>query len=124
MGFAAQTVTRMRYGRTWRAISWILLIAFAVQSYATQTHIHPTPSVTGRVAIEKAASDGKAPFENGAVSCPFCQVIVHSGVFSSPMPPLLVLPAWAVLVVFVRPARTFSSSATTQGWQSRAPPSV
>lgn len=99
-------------------------MAFALQSYATQTHIHPAPSVTGRAAIEKVTSDGKAPFENGAASCPVCQAIVHSGVFSSPMPPLLLLPAWSVLAVLVRPARTISSSATTQGWQSRAPPSV
>lgn len=122
MPFGARTVTRVRRGMAWRAISWILLVAFALQSYATQTHIHATRHAGEAFAIQKATATGTAPFENGAIDCPFCQAIVHSGAFFSPTPPLLLLPAWAVHAVFVRPALAIHSSATTHSWQSRAPP--
>lgn len=122
MAFSARTVTRTRRGLAWRAISWILLVAFALQSYATQTHIHATPHAGEAFTIQKVTATGTAPLENRAVDCPFCQAIVHSGMFFSPTPPILLLPAWAVHAVLVRPAFALRSSATAHSWQSRAPP--
>jgi hypothetical protein len=123
MGLVAKKVTRGRRGLAARVLSLALLVAFALQSYATQIHIHATPHGTGQAsAIEKTPANGKAPFENGTANCPFCQAIAHAGVFFGPAAPLLVLPAWAVNAALPTSPRLAVHGDLTRNWQSRAPP--
>ncbi len=107
-----------------RAIAWLLLIAFTLQSFITQTHIHGVFGADGGIAIVKALENPhktKAPTENTA-DCPFCQAITHAGAFFAPSASTLILRViWAkMLAPILISAATDSSS--SHPWQSRAPP--
>jgi hypothetical protein len=126
MAANTRTVSGLRSERAVRrAISWILLAAFTLQSFITQTHIHGVPQAGGRAAIVKVFESTpahKAPGENTTADCPLCQAIVHSGAFFAPVAPTLVLPAtWAT---HATPLLVIAATgiAVTHIWQSRAPP--
>lgn len=126
MAANTRTVSGLRSERAVRrAISWILLAAFTLQSFITQTHIHGVPQTGAHVAIVKVVDGApahKAPGENTTADCPFCQAIVHSGAFFAPVVPALVLPTtWAT---HAAPLVTIAATsiAVTHIWRSRAPP--
>lgn len=120
------TKPRRLTGSRFRAITWLVLLAFALQSFITQTHMHGAFGGAGDAQIVKTLADTpshthKAPSENRA-DCPFCQAITHAGAFFTPSAPALFLPvtlAETLAPTFVaRVAGSFSS----HPWQSRAPP--
>lgn len=109
-----------------RYIACLLVLAFSVQSYITQTHIDGWVWATGeRTAIgmlAQAPSDTKAPAGHHRTDCPFCQAVTHAGVFFAPA-----LPVWILPVVWIGqaslPARAPTGGRTAAHiWQSRAPP--
>lgn len=107
-----------------RAVTWIVLLAFALQSFVTQTHIHgfldSAPTIT-KVLIE-GPSHSNAPIHDDTNNCPFCQAITHAGVFATPCTPSLILPA--ALVEIAAPTLFTAAIAivSPHPWQSRAPP--
>jgi hypothetical protein len=107
-------------------VAWVLLLAFTLQSFVTQTHIHAAPQMAADVATAKALAGapahGKAPVENGTADCPLCQAIVHAGAFFAPVAPLLPLPVWIEQVAQVVAAYAAVPMPATRSWQSRAPP--
>lgn len=107
-----------------RAIAWILLIAFTLQSFVTATHLHGVfDSGAARAAgLANASAHRNAPTDSGKAECPFCQAIVHAGAFCAPPAQTLVLPlSWAAVAVAFFAAETFLS-VSSHRWQSRAPP--
>ncbi|HEY1614457.1 MAG TPA: DUF2946 family protein [Rhizomicrobium sp.] len=112
-------------GRGWQALTWVFALAFALQSYATQTHIHGSPQASGAAGYARLAGGAphdKAPVGNDLTDCPFCQAIVHAGAFfapaaQAPLPPFLVVER---IDVFAHPK--VAGVTTAHGWQSRAPP--
>ena len=107
-----------------RAIAWILLVAFALQSFLTATHIHGAFNTRARVAaaVSGAAIHKNTPTDNGKAECPFCQAIVHAGAFYAPPAQTLVLPlTWATIATAFFVAANFVSISSHR-WQSRAPP--
>jgi hypothetical protein len=110
----------------WRALTWVLLFAFAFQSYVTQTHFHGAGPETGHFAaaklLVKLPGQEKLPPGNDSSDCPFCQAIAHSGAFFSPTTPLFVLPVWAGYSSPFFMVRTANDMTARHGWQSRAPP--
>ncbi len=106
-------------------VVFIAAFAFAVQSYITQTHIHHGSQGFGDIAkivtTQSPAHDKTHPDDSSA-DCPFCQAVLHVGVFVASAPPFLHLPfVWigtATLAFTVRAA--FGTAA--HDWQSRAPP--
>ncbi len=110
----------------WRLVTWIVLLAFTLQSFVTQTHMHWS-SGAGSGAIVAGSFDGpapqnKSPFEKDKTACPFCQAIVHAGAFFASAAPLLPLPfAWAAHSP-PRLIATKFSAFPAHSWQSRAPP--
>jgi hypothetical protein len=122
----AKAKTAGTVGSGFRTITWLVLFAFALQSFITQTHIHGAFGGAGDVQIVKTLAsapshNNKAPAENAA-DCPFCQAITHAGAFFMPSAPALPLPiTWAQMLtpfVVARAIDGFSS----HPWQSRAPP--
>ena len=110
-------------------ISLFLLIAFSVQTYIAQTHIHGSVSVDRLVAAYPATSvvetrhDPGLPSEDDQANCLLCQAVAHAHAFSVPVLAALSLPVQTVLAV-VAP---FSSRIAVvrfvgHGWQQRAPP--
>jgi hypothetical protein len=107
-----------------RPIVWVLLLAFTVQSFITQVHIHHASAGAIAQSVNvagDAAGRSKAPDQDSKSDCPFCQAIVHAGAFFAPpqifvpqiarveiAPPFLV--AIAIESFFPHP------------WYSRGPP--
>jgi hypothetical protein len=108
-------------GSGFRAIAWILLLAFTLQSFITQTHVHgafgnAAPAATGT----NAPAHKNAPAEKA--ECPFCQAIVHAGAFYAPSAQTLVSPvSWAKMAALFFVVESFVS-VSSHPWQSRAPP--
>jgi hypothetical protein len=99
------------------------LLAFAIQGYAVQTHIHGEPLSAAAHITHISAPAQPTPLDPyDPASCPLCQEMMHAGVYIAPA-----LVDFAILlnaVAFV-PAFTLLPHAVSQephGWQSRAPP--
>jgi hypothetical protein len=123
---AAADIARVRLlSPARRFIVFVAAIAFVLQSYITQTHIHDgMPGLGGGVktTAEQLSAHGKIPADHRSADCPFCQVIIHSGVFVAPVAKAIQLPlVWIETAMLAFTARADSKSATPD-WQSRAPP--
>ncbi len=114
-----------RRGST-RVVAWVLLFAFALQCYATQIHIHGSPlvsvGVSAGIGTDEAGRHGKSPVAPDPATCPICQAIAHTGLFFTPAPPLLFLPAWVAHIALPMREHAISRAAPTHDWLSRAPP--
>jgi hypothetical protein len=118
----------------WRlAIVSVVLVAFVLQGFIVQTHIHFAPAglarLTGYSSADTApAATGTpgqhakhAPSDNPAY-CPICQVATLAGFFVATTTVVLHVPfAWIETGAPVFTARTVSG-AVAHDWQSRAPP--
>jgi len=107
-----------------RIITWLLLLAFTLQTYATQIHVHGSPILgasIGKIA-DAPRHDGKSPGTPDPADCPICQAIAHTGQFFTPAAPLLSLPAWVAHIAQPVRGHAISRTAATHDWLSRAPP--
>ena len=107
-----------------RAIAWVVLLAFTLQSFVTQVHIHGAFSAS-TPAVEKLAggsSHSKAPAQNGTSDCPFCQAITHAGAFAAPSAPGLILQISFAETAAPLLIAVVAAIAPPHPWQSRAPP--
>ena len=129
MKLAAAHLSSIGRGRVGRlCVTLVLLLAFTLQAYITQTHVHRLPGAVDRAAIVKIVGQGSghgAPASkgDGTADCPFCQALVLAGAFFSPTAPILnPLVGWATAEtlrpIFDLPAVTTASFS----WRSRAPP--
>lgn len=99
------------------AVTLFALLAFTLQSYAMQVHVHGAS-----IAASQKLDGTQKP--NDTAHCPICQEILHFGHYVTPSagtwsPTLLVVP-------FVAPfaERIGGNPLPTRGWNSRAPPSA
>ena len=111
----------------WRLVAtWMVLLAFALQSYVTQTHIHPAPFAADRAPIAQvvgAVSVQVASPLDEAVACPFCQAIAAAGALHGPVAVAIDRLVFATLAAHGPP--TVAGRATQPAgfsWRSRAPP--
>jgi hypothetical protein len=124
MGIDREISAVRRRGIGWHAITLLLLLAFAFQSYLTQTHIHGSAGTPSQACVSKCVvhtSLPHSPFGDAAV-CPLCQAIVHAGAFSAPATLAAVVPhLWVESLI---PAmRGFAlRTASVRNGLSRAPP--
>jgi hypothetical protein len=126
---AATKAAGIRRGRPgWHFVTWVVLLAFTLQCFVTQTHIHWAPQAGAGTGIVKLLESGppqqKSPLENGTTACPFCQAIVHAGAFFASAAPLLLLPAVCAECALPGLIATAARAPSAHGWQSRAPPQL
>jgi hypothetical protein len=96
------------------AVIWTVLLAFALQSYITQTHFHPLPA---------AAAQAAAPAGDEADACPFCEAIAVAGAFFASPPVVFGPPAVEARAAISPPALAGLLVAPAGfSWRSRAPP--
>ena len=104
----------------------LVAIAFALQCFLTQTHIHGLPQHPELLAHVKLGAStpagGETPADNSPLDCPYCQAVAHSGFFFTPAAPLLRLPVALgeqilppITVQIIKSAAIFSR-------RSRSPP--
>ena len=98
------------------------LLAFALQAYLVQTHMHGQPGVLS-LKPHVSAPAQPAPFDPLApANCALCQEILHAGTAITPdnSPSALLLTGIAMVpAIALLPAEAL---ALTTGWRSRAPP--
>ena len=98
------------------------LLAFALQAYLVQTHMHGQPGVLS-LKPHVSAPVQPAPFDPLApANCALCQEILHAGTAIAPdNSELALLLTWIAMApaVALLPAEPI---ALTTGWHSRAPP--
>jgi len=109
-------------------IALMVALAFALQSFFTQTHIHHWPQQFDRSAIVKVMASGPAgggaPDDSSPLDCPFCQAIAHTGLFFMPAAPLIREPAASVQRIAAPVTHQVIKSAAVFSRRSRAPPAI
>lgn len=110
------------------AISLFVMLAFGLQSYITQTHIHLAPDSTASYAKLLSQSgkekQDKFPANGDPANCPICQEILHSGQFVTPAAAVLLLPTVAVSIIKIVADIPATAQRPSHAWRSRAPPQV
>ncbi len=102
------------------AITLFALLAFTLQSYITQTHIHGAGG--NAIAALDAGKPGKLPNADDQSSCPICQVIAHAGQFVTPSAVAIALPALSAFHVAADKDIAAIAHSSSHIWKSRAPP--
>jgi hypothetical protein len=103
-------------------VACLVLLAFAFQSYALQTHIH---APLAHVAVSsQAPASGKGPVSNSPMECPLCQAMAHDGIFLEPAVVLAAFFGAGWFLVAPQQQIVHSPGMATHTWQSRAPPKV
>ena len=109
-------------------LALMVALAFALQSFFTQTHIHHWPQHLDGPAIVKITASGPmgggAPDDNSPLDCPFCQAIAHTGLFFMPAAPLVRAPVAFIQRIAPPVSREVFKSAAVFNRRSRAPPAT
>jgi hypothetical protein len=121
-------MARVETGRIWRlGVTLFALLAFALQSYTTETHIHKPalPSWAGIAAaldLGVPVKNGKAPAKQDQQNCPLCQGVAHAGAFVSPATAAALAPTLSVQIIAAVLDAALSFNTLSHDWQSRGPP--
>lgn len=106
-----------------RYVTLFALLAFFLQSFALQSHVHPLDQAS---SIAAAINNVPAPVKKidpvDLGSCRLCQEIAHAGAFVAPS--AFVAPASqnTAAIVFTALPLLAGLLAPAFAWQSRAPP--
>jgi hypothetical protein len=117
--------------RRWVAV--FALLAFALQTQITQTHVHFASSqafglssgdeatASAKIA-NKAAPQKSAPANDDPAKCPICQAVMHAGQFISPSTISFALPSEAIAIIPLSLVIAIARERASHNWQGRAPP--
>ena len=101
------------------AATWLLLLAFALQAYVTQTHLHahafqPAPRASAQASSPEGGQD---------LACPLCQAVATAGVFLTPGVSAALPPTVSAALLSHAPAQAGRVIGPAGfAWRSRAPP--
>ncbi|HEY0107018.1 MAG TPA: DUF2946 family protein [Rhizomicrobium sp.] len=102
----------------------LTLIAFTLQSFATQTHIHIQPA-GAPVAVDVfdgVPAKGKVPAKNDEANCPLCQAFASAGHFVTPAVAATLLPTFSISIIALVFRASHLAPAVSHNWHGRAPP--
>ena len=123
----AQVIVPRNAGLGWRSLTLIVLLAFVLQSYAVQTHIHGVAQANNVSRIAETGSNvpahNRSPAQSDLTQCPFCQAMVNAGAFLTPATLDLLLPARQMEMQVASAITNRDGRTPAHGWRSRAPPS-
>ena len=134
MARPARTISRVwdrapQSDRARLAITLFALLAFTLQSYVTQTHIHGITRdsiAAATLAVDKNPAEkqqpNKFPPGDDPANCPICQQILHSGSYVPPSAATLLLPTVAASITPIVIDIKTIAQASSHSWKSRAPP--
>jgi hypothetical protein len=115
----------------------LMLVAFALQSYVTQTHIHFAGHVVtgGFTFPDDGSKIGKAlgaaqdqgdhdkyPPGDDPANCPICQEMLYAGHYVAPAAIAVLLPTLAIRTIARVDAELPVVSSVSHIWQVRGPP--
>jgi hypothetical protein len=110
-------------------ITGFMLLAFLLQSYATQTHIHSLPDMAAKSgAAQTAPTSGQtghdkknSPTDDNPDNCPLCQLL-YGGQYVAPDTLVFFLPMVAVSTIEIALGVTPHYDTVSHSWRGRAPP--
>ncbi len=106
-----------------RYVTLFALLAFFLQSFAVQSHIHPLDKPA---AVAAAVNNIPAPVKTidpvDLGSCRLCQELIHAGAFVAPSAFAVPASQSAAAIVFAALPLLAGMLAPAFAWQSRAPP--
>jgi hypothetical protein len=118
-------------------ITLCVFLAFAFQSYVTQTHIHfageaavdifapvEKSPASAKIAPQGKQNPDKYPPKDDPANCPICQEVMHTGAFVMPDFVALLLPSQPISIVPIVIALPAAIEAVSHAWQGRAPPRI
>jgi hypothetical protein len=113
----------------------VTLLAFSVQTYLTQTHVHfaaedQTSLAQSQLSLGDHNISSKTPVEHkdrypandDPANCPLCQELIHAGHFVAPAAAALLLPAHLPSIVELTVQYAPFLHTITHIWRGRAPP--
>ena len=107
----------------WRlALVYVVLAAFAFQTYVVQTHIHFTPAALAQLTGKSDSHHDRWPANDDPANCPICQELLHSGQFVTPSAQFLLPPTLAVSTIALVDEALPFVFAPSHSWHGRAPP--
>ena len=115
--------TRVTGGRL--LLTAVMLLAFLLQSYATQTHIHGAFHASPVLAagVHLSTPSPASPSDQDEGQCQLCQAFLSGGKFLLPVAVLPVPLGVAAFTGIVFPM-AFTVGRPVQGWQGRGPPAA
>jgi hypothetical protein len=118
-----------------RLLMFVTLLAFSVQTYLTQTHIHMASEGHASLSLEQSivgpdkqlgsapvVPKDKYPPNEDPANCPLCQELIHAGQFVTPAAAAILLPSLSISVIEVVAFAAPLNAAVTHIWRGRAPP--
>ena len=108
-------------------ITLLVMLAFGLQSYIAQTHIHLKPDTFSSYSKldhqpGKENPLDKFPANGDPANCPICQEIAHTGQFITPSAAVLMLPTASVSIITLVADVVVVPDRASHAWRSRAPP--
>jgi predicted metal-binding membrane protein len=102
------------------AVTVATLLAFLLQAFAVQTHIHgaSTPTLT----LDKTAGHDKAPAGDDESACQMCQALLHAGAYLVPVAAQLHVAHVETVAALAAAEAPLIAPFAAHGWNSRAPP--
>jgi len=97
------------------------MLAFSVQSFLVQTHLHNLPqAVSAAAGIAASTPSSKAPLDTD--KCLLCQEYVHSGAYVTPIAAAVLPPSAVVSLLPLRLVAVLADHPVSHSWMGRAPP--
>jgi hypothetical protein len=101
----------------------LLILTFAAQSFAVQTHIHGVPlTALAHVTHVSTPSEPASQDPYDPANCPLCQEMLHAGSYVTPVVADFVLIPTVVAFAAAFALLPHAGLNRPHSWQSRAPP--
>lgn len=119
-----------------RFVLAVTLIAFALQSYVVQTHIHfegnsdfgftvaknVAPATDAKTLSAQARNHGPSLPKDDPAHCPICQEFLHAGQYLTPTPVVAFLITTVVAPIAIVREVAVTLNPVSHDWHGRAPP--
>ena len=118
------TIPALKASVVKRWVTAFALLAFLLQGFAVQSHIHAPLAPAAKSVSQQEAAPPNAPLksQDPIDQCRLCQEVAHAGIFVAPSAAAAAITLTFALAVFAAQPDVAPPSATAFGWQSRAPP--
>ena len=117
-----------------RVFLYALVIAFALQSIVTQSHMHlaaPWAAAVAekfdsgsKIATSQTNRDNNYPVNDDPANCPICQAIALAGNFVAPSAASPILPHQEIVAAAPQAALLLICNPVSHIWRGRGPPTA
>jgi hypothetical protein len=103
-------------------LNLVVLLAFTLQAFLVQTHLHNLPDSFLPVAGVTASAPDNTPAPLDADKCFLCQEYVHSGAYLTPAVAVVLPPSAVVSLLPQALTPVYAAKPHSHNWMGRAPP--